>query len=321
MDRRTFCGALLALPALRAAAQAPWPSKPVTLLVPGGTGGVIDIRSRWLSQRLSEAIGQPVILEYKPGAGGLVGMEAAARMPADGYTLIAIHQGTIAFNPALYSHLPYDPIRDFAPVARLGAGPLSLVANSALGVKTVPELIALARSRSTPLAFGSPGVGTPPHIAGELFRREARIEALHVPYKSGGASISDVIGGHIDFSIEGFTVTLPHVAAGRLTMLATTGARRLERWPDVPTVREQGLAGFVYEGWVGLALPGAAPAPLVQSVYRPIAKILAGDEAREFFGAAAADPDPMTPETFAAFIRAETARWGATIREFGIRLE
>lgn len=321
MDRRTFCGALLALPALRATAQDRWPAKPLSLLMPGGTGGVADIRSRWLAQRLGAMLGQPVIVENKPGAGGLVGMEWAARAPADGHTLVTIHQGTIAFNPALYSHLPYDPIRDFTPVARLGAGPLSLVANPALGVKTVPELIALARSRSKPLAFGTPGVGTPPHVAAELFCREAGIEALHVPYKSGGQSVTDLMGGHVDFSIEGFSVTVPHVAARRITLLATTGARRLPRWPDVPTVREQGLPGFSYEGWVGVAVPSATPAALVQAIYQPIARILGGEDAREFFGAAAADPDPMTPQTFAAFIRDESARWGRTIREFGIHLE
>ena len=321
MDRRTFCGALLALPAWRAAAQDRWPSKPLVLLMPGGTGGVTDIRSRWIAQRLGEAIGQPVIVENKAGAGGLIGMEWAARAPADGHTLVTIHQGTIAFNPALYAHLPYDPIRDFTPVARLGAGPLSMVANPSLGVKSVSELVALARSRSRPLAFSSPGVGTPPHIAAEMFCREARIEGLHVPYKGGGQAIADLLGGHVDFSIEGFTVTVPHVAARRLTLLATTGARRLERWPDVPTVREQGLPDYVYEGWVGLAVPAATPPALVRAVYQPLARILRGDEAREFFGAAAADPDPMTPETFAAFIRAETARWGVAIREFGIHLE
>lgn len=320
--QRSFLGLLLctALSAI-AAPEAPWPSKPVHILVPGGTGGVTDIRARWLAAKLTPVIGQPVIVDNKPGAAGLIGMEAGARSAPDGYTLVIVHQGTMAVNPHIYARIPYDPVKDFVPVTRLGAGSLVLVVNPNLPVKNVGELVALARERNGQLSFGSPGVGTPPHLAGELFKREAGVQVVHVPYKGGGAAAADLIGGHVDYSIEGLNVMLPHIQAGRVRALAVTGPRRASSLPEVPTMREAGLVDYVYEGWVGVVLPAGTPKAIVAKAYDAIAQVLTSQEAREWFGAAGADPGAEPPEVFGAFMRAESLKWGKVIRESGIKVE
>ena len=321
-SRRTFCKfAVLATLPLGARAAATWPSKPVVLLVPGGTGGVTDVRARWLAPRLSAVIGQPVLVENKPGAGGIIGTSAGARAAPDGHTITVVHQGTMAFNPFLYRDLPYDPLRDFTLLTRMGIGSLALVTNPGLGYRTVAEFIAGARQRKTPLSYSTPGVGTPPHIAAEFFLREARLHATHIPFKGGGQAASDLIAGHVDFSIEGLTVTTPHVKAGRLVALAVTGPRRSDALPDVPTMREAGLPEYRFEGWVGLAAPRATPPAVVAQVHAALAQVLTTEEARAWFAAAGADPGVSSPEEFAAFLREENARWGAVIRDAGIRAE
>jgi tripartite-type tricarboxylate transporter receptor subunit TctC len=322
LNRRDFCS-LLALAALPAAAQpgAAWPTRPVQLLVPGGVGGVTDVRARWLAPRLSAVVGQPVVVENKPGASGFIGMEAGARAGPDGHTLLVVHQGSMVFNAYLYEKLPYDPRRDYAPITRMGMGSLALVTHPAIGARSLEAFVALARGRDRPLTYSTPGVGTPPHIATELFLREAGFRATHVPFKGGGQAANDLLGGHVDFSIEGLTVTTPHVKAGRLLALAVTGPKRSVALPEVPTMREAGLANYRFEGWVGLAAPAATPAPLVQRIYAALAPVLESAESRAWFAAAGAEPAAVPPEAFAAFLAEEHARWGAVIREAGIHAE
>ena len=321
--RRRFCTALLALAAAPLArAQPGWPERTVKILVPGAAGGVTDVRARWVAARLAPLLGQPVVVENRPGAGGLVGMEAAAHSAPDGYTLVVVHQGVIAVNPFIYAKLPYEPLRDFVPVARLGQSPLVLSASPSLGVGTLAEFLALARSRATPLTFASPGLGTPPHLAVELFKREARIEALHVPYQRGGAqAASDLIGGHVDFTMEGLSVMLPHVRAGRVRALATTGTQRVASLAQVPTVHEAAVHGYSYYGWVGLMAPAATPPGIVARAHGAVASVLATPEAQEWFGAVGADVGPQSPEDFGAFMRAEIDKLGPVIRQAGVRAE
>ncbi|HET9576255.1 MAG TPA: tripartite tricarboxylate transporter substrate binding protein [Usitatibacter sp.] len=319
MKRWIVAVSLWVLSLAAAGANGAWPQKPVHIVVPGGTGGVTDVRARWLGAKLQEEIGQPVVIENRAGASGNIGMEVGARSAPDGYTLVIIHQGTMAVNPHLYPNLPYDPLRDFTPLTRLGHGPLMLVVNPALPVHSVQELVKLARTRH--LNYGSPGVGTPPHLAVEIFKRESGIEATHIPYRGGGQSASDLIAGNVDFEIEGLTVVMPHVKAGRLRAIAITGTSRNAACPDVPTMREQGLADYEYSGWVGIAVPAATPAPIVQKVHDAIAKVLESPAARDWFGAAAADPTPDTPQAFAAVIRSEYDRFGRVIRDAGIKAE
>ena len=245
------------------AQEPPWPAKPIQLIVPGGAGGVVDIRGRWLAERLAPALGQPVIVENKLGAGGNIGMGMAARSKPDGYTLVIIHQGTMTINPHLYSRLGYDPLTDFIPITRLGLGPLLLAVNPKVPATTVSELVQFAKANPGKLTFSSPGVGTPPHLASELFKRVAGIDVAHVPYKGGGQAVADLIGGHITFTIEGLTVLLPQVKAGKLRALGVTGPRRVASLPEIPTIAEAGVAGYEFQGWVGVAAPAGTPKPII----------------------------------------------------------
>ena len=305
-----------------AAFEAPWPTKqPIRIIVPGDAGGVIDIRARWLANRLAPVLQQAVIVENKPGAGGNIGMGVGARSAPDGYTLILVHQGTMTVNPHLYSRLGYDPLADFAPITHLGVGPLLLAVHPNVPVTTVAELVQLSKSKPGQLNFGSPGIGTPPHLAGELFKRIAGIDAVHVPYKGGGQAVSGLISGQISYSIEGLTVQLPQVKAGLLRPLAVTGPRRVASLPDVPTMAEAGVPGYEFLGWVGIAAPVATPKPIIARLYREISGILGTAEAREWFAAVGADPGADPPDVFADLIRAEHAKWGKVIHDAGIKIE
>lgn len=307
---------------LAMAAEAPWPAKqPIRIIVPGGAGGVIDIRARWLADRLAPALGQTVIVENKPGAGGNVGMEMGARSAPDGYTLVLIHQGVMTANPHLYSRPGYNALTDFAPITHLGVGPLLLAVNPDVPARSVADLVQLAKSKPGQLSFGSPGIGTPPHLAGELFKHMAGIDVVHVSYRGGGQAVTDLVGGHISFTIEGLNVQLPQVNAHRLRPLAVTGPRRVSALPDVPTMAEAGFPDYEFIGWVGIAAPAATPRPIVERLYREIGAILATAEAREWFGAVGADPVADTPDEFSASIRAEYAKWSKVIRDAGIKIE
>ena len=304
-----------------ASAEAPWPAKPVHILVPGGPGGVTDIRARWLAERLAPLLGQSVVVENKPGAGGNLGMEIGARSSPDGYTLTIIHQGVMTVTPHLYSRLGYDPLTDFAPITYLGVGPLLLAVHPDVPANSVAALVQLAKAKPGGLSFGSPGIGTPPHLAGELFRRAAGIDSVHVPYKGGGQAVSDLVAGHISYSIEGLTVQLPQVRAGRLRALAVTGPQRVASLPDVPTMAEAGFGGAEFQGWVGIAVPAATPRQIVARLYRDISSILRSPEARTWFGEVGAEARTDPPGEFAAAIRAEHAKWGKVIREAGIKID
>ena len=317
--KHTLIAIALQLAAAVASAENGWPAKPVHILVPGTSGGVTDVRARWLGERLAREIGQPVIVEDRPGAAGNIGTTIGARSAPDGYTLVIVHQGTMAVNPHLYPDPGYDPLRDFQPLTRLGHGPLMLVVNPALGVASVKDLIELSRKRA--LSYGSPGIGTPPHLAAELFKRETGIQATHVPYKGGGPEISDLIGGHIDYCIEGLTLTGPQVKAGHLRAIAVTSNERVAAFPGVPTMREEGVAGYESRGWVGIALPAATPAPIVDKVHDAIASVLRTQEARDWFALSGADATPDSTQGFARFIRAEYDKWGRVIRDAHITAE
>ena len=317
----TLMPTFLPIAAAATAEDAPWPSKPIRLIVAGGGGGVVDVRARWLADRLSPLLGPPVVVEVRPGGGGLVGTELGAKSAGDGYTLVMIHQGTIAINPHIYAKLPYDPLNDFTPITQVGHGPLMLAVNPSLPVHSVSEFVRLAKSKPGGLAYGSPGVGTPPHLAAELFKQLTGVEAMHVPYKGGGQSVTDLIGGHVAWSIEGLTVQLPQVKAGKLRALAVTGSERVAAAPEIPTIAEAGVAGYEYNGWVGVAVPSATPKPIVDQLYSKLARVLHSQEAVDWFASFGAKPGGDPPDKFAAMIRADHAKWGKLIRETGLRLD
>ncbi len=308
-------------PAPAPAADAAWPSKPVRIVAPGDAGGVLDIRARWLAARLSPLLGQPVVVENKPGAGGNIGTEHGARSAPDGHTLTLVHLGTMAVNPHLYARLGYDPLVDLAPITQLTTGPLVIAVNAELPVKTLADLLRLASARPGQLNFGSAGIGTPGHLAGELFKRAAGIEVVHVPYKGGAQSVAALLGGDIAFMVESPSVLLPHVRSGRLRALAMTGPSRLPSLPEVPTTAQAGLAGMEFIAWSGIAAPAGTPRPVIDRLYREIGKIMATAEALEWLESTGSYPRTDPPETFAASIRADHAKWGKVIREAGIRLE
>ena len=325
------CLPRFALPALAAliamlsafalARAAGWPARPIHLIVPGGPGGVVDLRARWIAERLAPALGQPIVVENRAGAGGNIGTEAGAHSAPDGYTLVMVHQGTLVMNPHLYRHPGYDALHDLAPITRIGVGPLLLAVNPSIPVSSVAELIALAKAKPGQLSFGSPGVGTPPHMAAELFKRAAGIDIVLVPYRGGGQTVSDLMAGHIAASIEGMNVQLPQVKAGHLRALAVTSAQRVPSLPDVPTIAEAGLPGYEYMGWVGIAAPAGTPSEVTGRLYREIARILQTQEARDWFDSYGQSPGGESPEAFGTLIRAEYAKWGTLIRDAGLKAD
>jgi len=324
MKRRHFLLGLTALGGLASRSHAqddPWPTRALRILVPGGTGGVIDIRARWIAQRLSGHLQQSVIVENRPGAGGNLGTEMGAHSAPDGYTLTIIHQGTMTVNPHLYARTGYDPLSDFAPITRLGIGPLLLAVHPSLPAGTAGELVQFAKEHPGQLSYGSPGVGTPPHLAVELFKRTTGIDVVHVPYKGGGQAASDLVAGHVQFTSESLNVQLPYVNAGRLRPLAVTGAKRVSTLPGLPTVAEAGWPSYQFEGWVGIAAPALTPRYIVDRLYREIHAIVDAQEGRDWFGTAGAEPGDLPPASFAHAIRVEYTKWAEVVRDAGIRLE
>jgi tripartite-type tricarboxylate transporter receptor subunit TctC len=304
-----------------AAGAQRYPSQPVRVIASAPPGTPVDIRARWVAEQLSPALGQPVIVENKGGAGGNIGMQAAARSAPDGHTLAIAHQGTLAINPHVYARVGYDPLGDFAPVTRLFDATLLLAVNSAFPAQSVADLVRLAKEQPGRLSYGSAGAGTPPHLAGELFRKAAGIEVAHVPYKGSAAALTDLLGGRLAYMIEGAVIQGPQVRAGKLRALAVTSLERLAILPDVPTVSESGFPGFHYVAWMGVVAPAATPPAIIERLNAELVKALRTSEARQWFESQGAVAVGDTPEQFAAFIRAEHARWGAIVREAGIRAD
>jgi len=291
------------------------------IIVPGGAGGVTDIRARWLAERLWPVLGQPIVVDNRPGAGGNLGTVAAARSAPDGYTLVIVHVGTMAINPHLYANAGYDPLTDLTPITRLGVGPQILAVHKDVPAKSVAELISLAKAKPGELTFVSPGVGTPGHLASGLLMQLASIRANHIPYKGGGQAVVDLVAGHVTWTIEGFTVLKPFIADGRLRPLGVTTAQRSRLLPDYPTIAEAGVPGYDFTAWAGIAAPAHTPQPIIDRLYAAIATILAAPEARKWFEDFGAEPGGEPPAEFAALVRAQHAKLGEVVRASGIKVE
>jgi tripartite-type tricarboxylate transporter receptor subunit TctC len=318
---RLFLGIALVLPNLGHATEPAWPSRPITIITPGDAGGVLDIRARWLAERLTPRLGQTVNVDNRPGAGGSIGTQAGARSPADGYTLTLVHLGTMAINPHLYSRLGYDPLVDFIPITQVSGGPLVLVVHPSVKAGSVAELIVLLKSQPGQLNFGSSGIGTPAHLAGELFKRSAVLDVVHVPYKGGAQAVSALVAGQVTFMAENPSVLIPHVASGRVRALAVTGPTRLKSLPEVPTTAEAGSPEVELVAWTGLAVPAGTPKPVVDRIYREVRDLMATPQAGAWLELIGSYPRTDSPESFAGVIRADHAKWGKVIRDAGIRLE
>jgi tripartite-type tricarboxylate transporter receptor subunit TctC len=314
-----FCAALAAVVPLAAAEI--YPSKPIKIIVSGTPGGPPDILTRWLAERLAPPLGVAIVVENRPGAGGNVAMQAAARSLPDGYTLVVAGQGPFALNPHMYAKPGYNAIADFAPITQIERGALLLAVNSEVPVHSVAELIALANRRPGELNYGSPGTGTPPHMASELFIRSANLKVMHVPYAGVPAAMLDLIAGRLTFTFGTPNVQMAQVKAGKIRALAVTSPMRLEALPEIPTVAEAGLPGFEYIAWLAIAAPAGTPGPIIERLQREIAAILQTEEARRYFASYGREPVASTPAAFAAFIRTEHAKWGQVIRDSNILAE
>jgi tripartite-type tricarboxylate transporter receptor subunit TctC len=297
-----------------------YPAKPLRLVVPVGPGGGTDILGRAIAQRLGDALGQLVVVENRGGAAGNIGTEIVAKAAPDGYTLVIVNT-SFAVNPSLYRNMPFDTVRDLTPITHLTISPLLLVAHPSLPVKSTRELIALAKSRPGELNFASSGSGQSNHLAGELFNTMAQVKMVHVPYRGGGAVLTDLLGGHVTLFFGGIISTLPHAKSGKLRPLGVTSLKRTRAIPEVPTIAEAALPGFEAVGWYGILGPAGLPAPIVGRLSAEIMKIVQMPEMQERIVKDGSDPVGSTPEQFAAFIRSEMAKWGKVVRESGARID
>lgn len=305
-----FCGA--------AFAQA-YPAKPLRLILPFPPGGPSDILGRALAQKLSEQLGQNVVPDNRPGAGGNLGAELTAKSPHDGYTLL-LTSPSIAISPSLYSKLNYDPARDFAPVARVASIQNVMLVHPSVPAKTLKEFIQLARSNPGKLNFGSGGAGTTNHLASELLKSLAHINMVHVPYKGSGQAMLGLIGGQVDMVVIAVPPAVPQIQAGKVRPLAVLSEQRVATLPNVPTAKEAGVDNFEVAVWYGILMPGGTPREIVARLNQEITKALAAPDLRERLSTAGIDPWPSTAEQFAGFIKSETARYAKVIKAAGVHV-
>lgn len=299
-----------------------YPNREIRLIVPFAPGGGSDALARIVGQRLSEKLGQSVIVENRAGAGGNIGTDAVAKSPPDGYTLVLGVVGPISINVTLFGNLPYDPIKDLAPITQAVSVTNLLVVPPSLGVKTFPELIALIKKRadSNPLTFGTGGPGTAAHLAGEMLKTMTKGNLVHVPYKGSGPAIVDLIGGRVDMLFDNMPSALPHVRDGKLIALAVPTAKRSPAVPEIPTVAESGLPGFAMENWYGFLAPAKTPEPIIRLLNKEIVAILRSPEIKDRLAGLGLDVVGNSPEEFAALIREEVPKYRTIVEASGAKL-
>ena len=304
-----------------AAQSSAWPIKQVRIVVPFPAGGTTDVVARILGQRLQEAWGQTVIVENKTGAGGNIGAVEVAKAANDGYTLLMASGSIVTVNPHIYAKMPFDAAKDFAPITNVAQGPMVIVVGPNVAAKNITELIALAKAKPGVLNFGSAGIGSQVHMAGENFLHTAGIDLKHVPYKGESLALTDVAGGSVEMVPGNLAAMLPFIKAGKVRALGVTGAERSPAAPDIPTVGESGLPGFVNVGWFGLLAPAGTAKDIIDKVQRDSAAILATDDTRQRLLAVGMTPVANNPAQFADAIRAESATWAKVVRERKIQLQ
>lgn len=316
------CGAALALVLFAGAAVAQsWPARPVRLISPFAPGGGADITSRAVAQKLSASLGQQVIVDNRGGAGGMLGVDMAAKSPSDGYTLVMGTIGPIAINPSLLSKMPYDPIRDLAPISQAAVAVNVLVVHPSLPAKSVKEFIALAKSRPNDLNYGSSGSGAADHLAGELFNAMVGVKMTHIAYKGGAPAMLDLVGGNVQLVFSTLSTATAAIEGNRVRALAVAGSQRFPGMPDLPTMSEAGLKGFEVNNWYGLFAPAGTPKDIIARVSADAAKALAMADVKKRLMDSGIIAVSSSPETFAAYIRAETDKWGKVIRTANIKAD
>jgi len=321
MHKRLWFVVLACTLGATAAYAQSFPAKPVRIINPFAPGGATDIIARQVAQKLTETWGQAVIVENRPGASGAIGVEAVAKSPPDGYTLLIATQTTHAANPALYAKLPYDPQKDFAPLTLAGSTPLALLVHPSLGISSVKELVDYARSNPGKLRFASGGNGTSQHLTAELMKSLSSTSMLHVPYKGAGPAMTDLLGGQVDFMFDNLPTALPHIKADKLRGLAVTTAARSPLAPELPTMAEAGLPGFELSTWFAFFAPAATPRDVVEKIATDMRRALAQPDMKEKLTAIGVDIRGSTPDELAAFHLAEIAKWGKIIKDSGAKLD
>jgi tripartite-type tricarboxylate transporter receptor subunit TctC len=318
--RRTLLAIAAATFASGAFAQA-FPTKAIRLIVPFPPGGGTDIIARETSQKVAAATGWTFVIENKPGAGGNMGVDAVAKAPADGYTIVLGQTSNLAINPSLYAKMPYDPQKDLVPIVLVANAPLVMVTSATSQHKTLAEVVNAAKARPGAVNFASPGNGTVAHLASELFQKAAGIKTQHVPYKGAAMALTDVISGNVDLYMSSVPTLLGQIKQGKLRALAVTSTKRVDDLPNVPTIHESGYKGFDAATWFGLLAPAGTPKDVVARLNAEFNKALQQPELRKKLGDEGADPAGGTPEQFAALIKDEAVRWGKVVKESGARID
>ena len=297
-----------------------YPNKPVRVVVSFSTGGTTDILARYLSQKLSESLGQPFVVENKPGAGGILGNDIVAKAAPDGYTLLMGSASSLAVNVSMYKFFPYDPHKDFAPVMQVASGPFIIVVNPGVPANNLRELITLAKAKPGQINFGSSGNGTSIHLTGELLNSMADIRMTHVPYKGTGPAMFDTISGQVQMTLSDMVPFVPHIASGKLRAIAQTTAKRSLLLPDLPTVAET-LPGYDATSWYGLMAPAGTPAPIIQKLHAELTKIMQSAEVKARYAQLGVEPVVNSPEQYKTFVAAEIVKWADVVKRSGAKVD
>jgi len=312
-----LCAALLAAMAPALAQQ--YPTRPVRFVVPFAPGGSTDTLARTIGVKLADALGQQVVVDNRTGANGDIGMEIVARSRPDGYTIVLGYIANLAIAPSLYAKMPYDPVKDFAPVTQPASSPNVLTAHPSVQAKTLQELIALAKAKPGQISFASTGVASVGHLTGELINNLAGIRMTHVPYKGSGQAVTDILGGHVQVMFSGFSSTLHHIKAGKLRALAVTGPKRSPALAEVPTISEQGFPGVEATAWYGILAPAGTPKPVVARLHGELVKVLKQPDVVQKLDGLGFEIVASTPEQFGAYIRTEIRKWEKVVRASGAK--
>ena len=314
------CTLLLSASVVLAQAK-PWPANPIRLVVTFPAGGSSDAAARIVAPKLAERLGQPVVVDNKPGAGGGLGLGLVAKAPADGYTIVLASAGGLTANPSLYKNLSYQPERDFAPVSLFGTSPFVLVASTALPASSVREVVALARQEPGKLTYASGGSGTAMHLSGELLKSMTQVQITHVPYRGSAPAILAVMSGETALAIADITTIQPQIKSGRLKVLGVMSKERSSLAPEMPTLAETGVPGYEASGWFAILAPAGTPPAIIQRLNAELTAVLRSAEVRERFSAAGLEPLPSTPDELAQLMKAETQKWGKVIKESGATVD
>jgi len=311
----------LALAATSAVAQSDYPSKSLTFMIPQAVGGSTDLLARTIGQKLGDALGKPVVMENRAGANGIIGTEVVAKAAPDGHTLLVGGTGTMAINPFMYAKIPYDPVRNFAPVANFGYSTSVLVAHPSLPFRSIADVIAAAKARPGQLKYASAGIGSSPHLSAELFKQMSGVDILHVPYKGSTPGVTATIAGETDIMFTGVASAVGSIKTNRLRPLSINGPRRSPALPQTPTAGESGLPGFEADFWIGLFAPANTPRAIVVRLNAEVNKILASEDMKERFVVNGIDATPGTPEQFGDILAKDLDRWGKAVRAAGLKGE